>query len=64
MEQSLKVLKEFNRIAGMYDLLTNGSEKRRFSSWHENFISPLNGTILEIGIESGKVLNTTTTFAK
>jgi demethylmenaquinone methyltransferase/2-methoxy-6-polyprenyl-1,4-benzoquinol methylase len=54
MDQSLKVQKKYNRIAGLYDLLTNGNEKRRFSSWRENFISPLNGKILEIGIGTGK----------
>ena len=54
MDQSLKVRKKYNRISGLYDLLTNGSEKRRFSSWRKNFISPLKGTILEIGIGTGK----------
>ena len=54
MDQSLKVRKKYNRIAGMYDLLTNGSEKRRFSSWRENYISPLSGKILELGIGTGK----------
>ena len=54
MDQNIKVRKKYNRIAGLYDLLTSGNEKRRFSSWRKNFISPLKGTILEIGIGTGK----------
>ena len=54
MLRSVKVKNKYNRIAGLYDFLTSGNEKRRFSIWRSNFISPLKGTILEIGIGTGK----------
>jgi demethylmenaquinone methyltransferase/2-methoxy-6-polyprenyl-1,4-benzoquinol methylase len=54
MDQGIKVRKKYNRAAGLYDFFTKGNEKRRFSVWRKKFISPLEGTILEVGIGTGK----------
>ena len=45
--------KKYNRAAGLYNFFTKVNEKRRFSSWGKKFISPLEGTILEVGIGTG-----------
>ena len=53
MNKSFKTIKKYNRIARFYDLFSKFSEKR-FSKWKKQFISPLKGKILEVGIGTGK----------
>lgn len=48
---------KYNRIAGFYDSLNRGSEKRWFSKWKKQFFSPLKGNILEVGVGTGKSIN-------
>ena len=49
-----KTEKKYDYIARFYDLMSASGEKMWFSRWREEFLSPLKGKILEVGIGTGK----------
>jgi len=47
--------RRYNRIALLYDLMENLSEKTRYTKWRELLWSKVEGThILEVGVGTGK----------
>src|SRR3989338_4855391 len=54
MNDNFKTIKKYNRIAGFYDSFNKFNEKRWYSKWRKEFIAPLKGKILEVGIGTGK----------
>jgi demethylmenaquinone methyltransferase/2-methoxy-6-polyprenyl-1,4-benzoquinol methylase len=64
VSKSLNTKEKYNRIAGIFDLINRGSEKKWFSKWKTQFFSPLKGDLLEVGIGTGKSINFYTENAK
>ncbi len=54
MNTTSRSKKKYNRIARFYDLHSKFAEKLWFAKWRNQFILPLNGKILEVGIGTGK----------
>ncbi len=54
MKNSLRTIKKYNRNAKFYDSFSKRSEKRWFSKWKKQFLPPLEGKVLEVGIGTGK----------
>jgi len=54
MTTTIKSKEKYNHIARVYDLHSKLAEKMWFAAWRRKFFSPLQGTILEVGIGTGK----------
>ncbi|PIN87000.1 SAM-dependent methyltransferase [Candidatus Woesearchaeota archaeon CG10_big_fil_rev_8_21_14_0_10_44_13] len=54
MNTTIKSKKKYNCIARFYDLHSKLAEKIWFTKWRKQFILPLKGKILEVGIGTGK----------
>ena len=54
MNRAIKTKEKYNRIARVYDAHSKLAEKLWFANWREQFILPLKGKILEVGIGTGK----------
>ena len=54
MTTTIKSKEKYNRIARFYDVHNKLAEKMWFAAWRRKFFSPLQGTILEVGIGTGK----------
>jgi len=54
MNTTIKIKEKYNHIARFYDLHSILAEKIWFTKWRNQFILPLKGKILEVGIGTGK----------
>lgn len=54
MNDISKTKRRYNRQAFFYDLMGWPMEKWLFSDWHQQFLSPVRGKVLEIGVGTGK----------
>ena len=54
MNATIRSKEKYNRLARFYDLHSKLAEKIWFTKWRSQFISPLKGKILEVGIGTGK----------
>ncbi|MBI4453895.1 methyltransferase domain-containing protein [Candidatus Woesearchaeota archaeon] len=54
MNTSIKIKKKYNRLARFYDLHIELAEKIWFTKLRKQYILPLKGKILEVGIGTGK----------
>ncbi|HLC47257.1 MAG TPA: methyltransferase domain-containing protein [Candidatus Nanoarchaeia archaeon] len=54
MNTSLRIKEKYDRNARFYDLHSRLAEKVWFARWRSQFIQPLRGKILEVGIGTGK----------
>lgn len=55
-KQTQIVQKKYNRYSKFYDRLQNSIEKNRFSKWREKLLESLKGSVLEVGVGTGKNL--------
>ncbi|OGJ55225.1 hypothetical protein A2483_05660 [Candidatus Peregrinibacteria bacterium RIFOXYC2_FULL_33_13] len=54
MNTTIRSKEKYNRIARFYDVHSKFAEKIWFTKWRNQFILPLKGKVLEVGIGTGK----------
>lgn len=54
MDINEKIMKRYNRIAGVYDIFEQPMELMLFKKWRTEVINALNGKCLEVGVGTGK----------
>lgn len=64
MSETQKIRKRYNRISYVYDSFEGIIERKLFKKWRREVISPLKGSILEIGVGTGKNLSYYNNLAK